>query len=287
MNGSEFPSPLDLTSRRVPVMKRGQQGSPVWNWCNHPRHWRTIALPQLSDLGRSHGSARGPKLLPLFISDRGGHSYITDLIRKISQTHTPRDLNQTFRMLWVNKPDDKEHRCWGKAEQSVESLLSVCSFLYLQSIKCNSLSFSFNLKHFVYHHQSSLCCIWRNGPPFTYAGTSTHTQFTLQRMKNFLLFLAPDSTSLFHCMCLLLFDSSVTTYRRLEYFWSPNAGLKLAVEIWKNTKNRGRERVNGGGQLKAEFVLIKYEMEPSVARFLQPSESFMYQYRMCHETSGS
>lgn len=165
MNGSEFLSPLDLTSRRVPVMKGGQQGSPVWNWCNHARHWRTIALPQLPDLGRSHGSARGPKLLPLLISDEGGHSYITDLIRKISQTHTPRDLNQTFRMLWVNKPD----------KQSVESLLSVSSFLYLQYIKCNSLSFSFNLKDFVYHHQSSLCCIWRNGPPFTYAGTSTHS----------------------------------------------------------------------------------------------------------------
>lgn len=183
MNGSEFPSPLDLTSRRVPVMKGGQQGSPVWNWCNHARHWRTIALPQLPDLGRSHGRARGPKLLPLFISDGGGHSYITDLIRKISQTHTPRDLNPTFGTLWVNKPDDKEQRCWGKAEQSVESLLSVCSFLHLQYIKCNSSSFSFNQKDFVYHHQSSLCCIWRNGPPFTYGVTSSHTVYITKNEK--------------------------------------------------------------------------------------------------------
>ncbi len=36
--------------------KERQQGSPVWNWCAHPRHWRMSPLSQLLALGESQGA---------------------------------------------------------------------------------------------------------------------------------------------------------------------------------------------------------------------------------------
>lgn len=54
--------------------ERQQQGSPVWNWCTHQRHWRTSALSQLLSLGRGQVSW-GQNCFHISFSDWLGRSF--------------------------------------------------------------------------------------------------------------------------------------------------------------------------------------------------------------------
>lgn len=89
-DGREFPSGCDVTPSASGGRRRQAAGISSVNWMQPCTSLTADISPQLPDLGRSHGIARGPKLLPLFISDGGGHFYITGLIGKISNTHATR-----------------------------------------------------------------------------------------------------------------------------------------------------------------------------------------------------